>query len=323
VLTNSVQSAKWLRALTFRDAYEPVGPGGFVFSSADLLSNEYAWYALNAHYAITNNQVIVAIPYTSVAYASATPEYLAYWYGTPVGVMQIAPYSIYVQVGSAPPFPVFSRTGGPAPSVALTNPSTLVTTFRGPGYTLSVSATTPPGTASATITVTATATGPTPLGALNATLTAPGGRSARINATNAAAGTDGFSWLPTGFNNLTQTYAQVSPKGTVTGLISSNRTVPAEVTLHSLPTAGARSLSFTISLTSPQALNVVSSLPSSFLGPQIWGNWSTRFLVFALNGAHDTSTIQNAQALAAEYGLAPWPQGGSAVTATTVSYYLP
>jgi hypothetical protein len=317
VITYQVVDAKWIRALTGRNSFEPSGPGGFVFTTSQLLDDELAYYALSSRYAVTNQLVSAQIAGTVPGVLNATPDVGAYIYGTPVATVRIPPQYLYVNLtpGASTPVYVPGKTSLTVLGPPTTAASAFELVFRDPSFTVVETVTAVPNTATVSVALQAQALGTALLYGVGANLTSPvAGRNASISD---SPGSSSFLWATYAYGGKTNTTGTVSPVGSVLELGGRSPRAPAGAGGHYLwvrsnPSAaatGAKSLGLTISLTTAHASNVINDLPTFISTPAIWQMWDTHLVV--LDDIVDPGIgLTTWQYLHAEYGAQVYLQYG-------------
>ncbi len=289
ILTDSVQSSKWISALTARNTFLEFHLGEFETTAQLLLRQQLTYYALTTHYAVTNNLVIARLPGVTPPFFQGVPVYSVYQQGLPEDALSVGPGNLSViWSGSAPPTPVY-LPGTTNVSVLLPNsgiPSMSIV-LRDPNLIVDVNITLPWGVPTAAFAIMAQATGPARLAGIDAALTPAAGARAII----APNGTNRFSWVTFGTSGPFSSQGSVQPPSKLTiSSATSHRTTSAVLSLRSPVPGGVGRLELNFSLSTPAAQNGISSLPPTITAPGLWAMWQVRFGFFAVGNFSTAET---------------------------------
>jgi hypothetical protein len=271
-------AAKWTRALLVRDAYSPNLPARYTFDASHLVDEETAYFALTSRYAANNGVVAVSGLGTNLSSGNATFEYQAAYYGvfTPVVALPVANITVGVRMdGVTHVETVTSVTGVRLP---VSGPAWIQIDYAGPDFTLDVRGTPIPGTTAASLALTANASAGASLVALGGNLTGPAVGFTHI-ARSRTAGM--LNLTPGTFAGRLATSVQFVPANALVALFPYNHLgTPAHASYAVNDSSGVSELSLALQLTTPGASNLIKGLPPLLSTPEIFENWSIRYVLF-------------------------------------------
>jgi hypothetical protein len=326
ILSTTPLIGHWPSTLTTRTTYDPAAIGGNSYAASQVTQGETTELVTGARITVTNGLVAASIPGIEPGNFNSSPVFGAFNQNLYQPILQF-PTAAF-EVGSIKgPVTLFSPAGSGAPEVRSIDGGTGYTMlFVGPGATLTETVVAVPATATVEVTFNASqASNASPLAFVQARATLIGSIPGIItNATTPGS----FDWFTnTTYGNFTAigsaspvaALSNVIPNNNVSGTLSTAVFHEAAANLS----AGATSLSFTVSLTDPGASNVASGLGPYIVADQVWQNWSIRFILLFSGSAqarpltqvyYETEYGAALVATATPYALVllPTPYGGPA-----------
>ncbi|MFI5414698.1 MAG: ArnT family glycosyltransferase, partial [Candidatus Lutacidiplasmatales archaeon] len=284
ILVGVPQVGRWPRALILRNPFSPLDPsslGTQDFYPSKVLDSELAYFALTDSLAVTNGLVSASYAGNNSSAITGLPDYEAFYYGHTTQVLRLDPTQFSVELQGGHFANPFNLSNG-VPNVTISSTTSGQLTFQDsvPGVSGTIVATAVPGKDQIVLSVSVAATGSLGLVQVNATLATAKSQPAVVNINSAA---DTFSW------SLNKN----------TGLVTNGAVFPTSVALSQKTPGGpnaprlsltdhpggakaVRSLNFTVTLSTPSAQNLIPSIPSVLITPQIWRFLGVSFVLLAM-----------------------------------------
>jgi hypothetical protein len=284
-------ATSWSRAITHRDVYAPFLPG-YALNVPHILTDEEVGFALTDRYAVTNDFVAMAASGYYGPNVTAVPLYESSYFGLFFPVLRVLPGSL-VADEAGQNVSIIAPTS--VPSYLLPGPggSSMGIVYVANGVNVTILSTALPGVQSGTITIYANATGSRNLTHFQAALRPPPAGSAWFNET-AVAGA--FDWTPdtlgTALGGYGATDGTVTPASALLPVTAGHNATNASsggLNLMASPVASGggvapvsvRSLSMTITLTSPAATNFIDDLPPFMDSAAIWSSLGATLFIYS------------------------------------------
>ncbi|MCI4356023.1 MAG: hypothetical protein L3K18_02610 [Thermoplasmata archaeon] len=274
-------AAKWTRAILDRNAYTPFIATRYTFDPTHLDYEELAYFAMVAHDTVTNSLVAATIAGANATFDNVTPDYQASYFGVFTPVATILPQIFNVSVSNRTTTLIESVTGNPhilpptdgRPDMTLVYPET--------GFNLSIGISLATGLPTAQYTIQVIAAPGWIVQSLRGNVTGPsvgiGATTFRLGAT---AGDDLLN--PAGLSGGLLTYLNATPANvfdTHPQLSNHQALVSRQGFLVYGGPRGTSVLNLTLTFTTPGAQNLVNNLPPFVDTPDVWQNWSIRFVL--------------------------------------------
>lgn len=271
---------KWTRALTDENTYAPSSPL-YLFYPSQATQAELAYYALTAHYAVTNERVVASIHATNPADVEGLPDYSVYLASVLHPVLRVDPASVRVTLYDP---------GNRTTVVAGLTGTGVVGLPRGPGQPMTVVYAEPEFTF--TVEATVDAVQPQVGVWMQAAATGTYNVLSVSAAVAPAVGTNGFVWNPGGLGSFDWrllgayhgpiTFANVTPASGLAGLTSYDPITggaAAELRYDAPSAAGAPSVAGDLALSTPGASNYLPPVGPTLTAPGIWSGLDARFVL--------------------------------------------
>lgn len=283
---------RWPATLTGHDLYEVRPPTGYTYTANNLETDELAALSASYHDALTNGQVVVALPGASPSTYNASPLFGYYWEGLLRPLVVVAPGSIEVSLANGTTVPVNITGGAPSIAVASNGPGgavALVLNLSGPGFVLTETIAALPSSSTAQVAFRAIPTGPSAIARIQLDLSATpfGAGGATVS------GPTTFTWTSVPVAGALPTYGSVDSEGR------------ASLTNTSTVELATPSDTLTVNLSTPAATNPVDSLSGLVEAPALWQSWDVRFILLGTG-----APASEAAYLEAEYGASVFAEYG-------------
>jgi hypothetical protein len=272
-------AAKWARAILDRNAYTPFIATRYTFDPTHLDFEETTYFAMVARDTVTNNLVAATIAGTNASSNNVTPDYEASFFGVFTPVATLVASNFTVRVSNATLSLVERVTGAPNITEPTAGVPAMTLTYRGTGFTFTIAIVLSATSAVARYTITTTADPGWQVSDVQGNLSGP---AAGVQVTNFKPGAVPGQLLlnPTGLPGSLLTYVNVTPANAVSRAQAFNHpNQVAHAPLEVSSPGGAGSLNVSVVLATPTAKNLINDLPPVIDTPNVWQNWSIRFVL--------------------------------------------
>ncbi|MCI4360435.1 MAG: hypothetical protein L3J91_01905, partial [Thermoplasmata archaeon] len=299
---------KWARGLTGENSYAPYSTDAYLFYPSQQVDSQLAYYALSAHYTLTNGLVAASIRATHSSQSDGTPDYSVYVLGTPREMLRIPPQDIRVTLHDAANGSTFSMGLTTDPTVTLPTDlgAPMDVRYAAPDFSLTIAVAVATESPEVVVDLAATSAAPYSVVAVAASVTPPAGGSALVYPSTVPGS---FFWTGIGGFREPLTYGNVTPTSALVGAtaydaVSGGPAAKLEFVAGSAN--GSSMLSGQLALTTPAAVGYTSGLPGVLSTPTIWQELGVRFVLMRNESIGPTPYLNFAEEvpyLLDEYGL--------------------
>lgn len=301
---------KWAAGLTGENSFAPYSSDAYLFYPSQQTDAQLAYFALSAHYAISNGLVAGMVRAVELNQSDGTPDYAVYVLGTPRETLRLAPADVRVLVRDDANGVSALENLSTAPNVAL--PPNLgdpmVISFREPTFDLTIDVQVLGGSPSIDVHLTASSAPGYSIEQVDAAVTPPLGASA-IAWPSSFPGD--FYWTLVGGLRSPLTFGNVTPSSGLLGATDYDAATGGPAALLGFgpgPNAnGTSTVTGEVTFATPAATSYLSGTPEILAAPGIWQSLDIRFVLMrneSLGPSSYLSFTGEIPYLQAEYGLA-------------------